>query len=137
IDIQHLYAVELSHLVEIEVVGHDLTVVDLGQLDQLHVDFVHIGEVVFEDLHVQLAHFLDSLQNVESPAAPVPLQGIGGIGDQLQFAQHKLWDDQRAVQESGFYDVGDAPVDDNAGIENLERLTGCLFPTEQSPQGSQ
>jgi hypothetical protein len=46
-------------------------------------------------------HLLDALQDVEPAAAAVALQRIGGIGDELQLAQHELRDDQRAVEEAG------------------------------------
>ena len=37
----------------------------------------------------------------------------------MQFLQHELRDDERAVDEAGLADVRDAPVDDHAGIEDL------------------
>ena len=62
---------------------------------------------------------------------------IGGIGHQLQFAQHELRDHQRAVDETGFDDVGDAAVDDDAGVENLEGVLGRLLAAEQPAQRRQ
>src|SRR6185437_9199512 len=55
----------------------------------------------------------------QSTAAAVALVGVGGIGDHLQLAQHKLGDQQLAVEEAGFGDVGDATVNDDAGVEQL------------------
>ena len=102
INVQYLHAVELRHLVEVEIVGDDLTVIDLGQLDQLHVYFRHVGKIVFQDLHVQLRHFLDALQDVQPAPAAIALERIRGVGHQLQFAQNELRDHQRAVQEARF-----------------------------------
>ena len=91
-------------------------------------------EVVLENLDVQLGHLLDALQDVQAAAAAVALQRIGRIGDQLQFAQHELRDDQTSVQKTGFDDVGDAAVDDDAGIEDLKRLAGGLLAAERPPR---
>jgi hypothetical protein len=41
----------LGHFVEVEIVGDDLAIVDLGQLDELHVHFADVGEILFHDLH--------------------------------------------------------------------------------------
>jgi hypothetical protein len=65
-------------------------------------------------------HLLDALQNVQPAPAAVALHGIGRIGHQLQFAQHELRNHQHAVEEAGLGDIGDAAVDDHAGVENLE-----------------
>ena len=64
-------------------------------------------------------HLLNLLQDVEAAPAAIALHRVGGIGDELQFLQHELRNDQRAVDESGFADVRDAAVDDHAGVENL------------------
>jgi hypothetical protein len=59
-----------------------------------------------------------------STAAPpaVALDGIGRIGDELQFLQHELRHDERPVEEAGLDDIGDAPVDDDARIEDAVSL---------------
>src|ERR1700735_3494118 len=128
---------QLRHFVEVEVVGHDLTEVDLGQFNQLHVHFRNGGEIVFKNRHVQLRHLLDTLQDVQAAAAAIALERIGRIGHQLQFAQYKLRDHQCAVQEPGFDDVGNAPVDNYAGIKDLKRLARRLLAAEQSAQRPQ
>jgi hypothetical protein len=61
------------------------------------------------------------------------------VGHQLQFAQHELRDHQRAVQKAGFGNVRDPPVNDDAGIQNLEGLLGRLLASEdarRTPPGS-
>src|SRR5579871_4991206 len=131
VDVQDFNAVKLRDFVQIEIVGDDFAVVDFGQLDEFHVDFMNIGEVVFEDLDIELGHFLDALENVEAAAAAIAFERIGGVGHQLELAEHELGDDQGAIQEPGFDDVGDAAVDDDAGVEDLEGLAGSLFATEQ------
>ena len=114
-----------------------LHVVNLGQLDQLHVHFADGREVVFQDLDVKLGHLLEALEDIQAAAAAVALHGVGGIGHQLQLAQHELGDDDGAVDESGLGDIHDAAVDDHAGVQDLERVLGDLFPAEQSAQRRQ
>ncbi len=137
VDIEHLDAVELGYLIQVEIVGDDLTVVNLGQFDQLHIDFPHVRKVLFDDLHVEVCHFLNALQDVEPAASAVALHGVGRIGHQLQFAQDELRDHQHAVEKAGLGDIGDAPVDDDAGIQDFERLLRRFFAPENTPQRRQ
>ena len=89
------------------------------QLDQLQVDLADLREVGLHDLHLHVGHLLDLLQDVQAAAAAVALQRVGGVGHLLQLAQHELRHHQRAVQEAGLADVGDAAVDDHGGVEDL------------------
>jgi len=73
---------------------------------------------------------------MSSPRRP-RLRFIGGIGDQLQLAQHELRDHQGAVDKSGFDDIGDAAVDDDAGVENLESVFRNLLAAEEAAQRRQ
>ena len=50
-------------------------------------------------------------------AAALAAQAIGRIGNVLQLVEHEARDEQRAGQEAGAGDIGDAPVDDHAGIQ--------------------
>ena len=77
-----------------------------------------VGKVDVGDHDVDAGHLLDLLQDVEAAAAAVALQRVGGVGDELQLLEHELRDDQRAVEEAGLADVGDAAVDDDAGVED-------------------
>src|SRR5581483_2406416 len=115
----------------------DLGLVELGQLDQLHVHLADGGEVVFHDLDRERGDFLDALQNVEPAAAAVALERVGRVGHELQFAQHELRDDDDPVEEAGFGDVGDAAVDDDAGVEDLVALLGLLLAAEDTAQGGE
>src|SRR5262249_12487221 len=120
VDVQNFHAVKLGDFVQIEIVGNDLAIVDLRQLDQLHIHFANVGKIVFQDLNVQLGHLLDALQDIQAAAAAVALHRVRRIGDQLQLPQDKLRDHQRAVDKSGFYDIGDPSIDNDAGVEDLE-----------------
>src|SRR4029079_10747360 len=106
-------------------------------LDELEVDFTDRREVFFRDLHLDGGHFLDALEDVQPATPPVALEGVGGVGDQLQLPQYELRDDQDAVEKSGLGDVGDAAVDDDTGIENLDALPGLLLASEDSAQSGE
>ncbi len=55
----------------------------------------------------------------------------------MQLAQHELRNHDDAVEESGLGDVGDAAVDDDAGIENLVALLALLLAAEDAAQRRQ
>src|SRR5262249_39461623 len=86
INIQDFHTLELRNLIQIEVVGDDLGLVDLGELDQLQVDFADVREIILHDLHIHRRHFLGPLQNVQSAPPTVALQTIRRVGNKLQFA---------------------------------------------------
>src|SRR5262249_13025428 len=130
VDVEHLDAVKLRDLVEVEVVGDHLAVVDLGELDQLHIDLAHVGKIFFDDLHVEVRHLLNALEDVETAASAIALHRIGRVGDELQLAQHELRDHDDAIEEARLRDIGDAAVDDDRRIENLERLFRSLLAAE-------
>src|SRR5882724_5833704 len=138
VDVQHLDALELRDLVEVEVVGEDLgAFVEFGQFDQLEVNLADGGEIVFHDLHGDGGGLLDTLQDVEPAAPAVALERVTRVGDQLQLAQHELRDDEHAVEEAGVGDVGDAAVDDDAGVEDLVHLLALLLAAEDAAERGQ
>ena len=94
-------------------------------------------KILFHDLHGKVRHFLNALQDIEPAPAAVALHGIGGIGDQLQLTQDELRNHQDAIEKAGFGDVGDAAIDNHAGVENLEGLLGRFFPAENTAQRRQ
>src|SRR5262245_26607783 len=64
VDVQDRHATKLGDLVEVEVVRHDLAAHLAGQLDQLEVDLLDVGEIGLDDLHVDVPHLLDLLKDV-------------------------------------------------------------------------
>src|SRR5262249_45863534 len=119
VDVEDVDAPQLGNLVEIEIVRDDLALQRARKLDQLEIHFADVRKIHVRDADFDTRHLLDALQDVEAAAAAVPLQRVGRIGDELQFLEHELRDDERAVDEAGFTYVGDAAVDDYAGVENL------------------
>ena len=93
------------------------------------------GKVVGHDLHHDLGIGLHALQHVEAAPAALALGAVGGVGHHLQFAQHELRHHHHAVDKAGFGDIGDAAVDDDAGIEHLGAFALGLLPAEDGSQG--
>ena len=79
-------------------------------------------------------HLLHALQDVEAAPAAVAFHGVGGIRDELELAQDELRDDKDAVHKTGLADIRNAPVDDDAGIQDLVILSGLALTAEQSAQ---
>ena len=81
------------------------------------VDVDHPGLLDQLDLHERRLLQLD--QDVEpATAARAPLR-VGRIGDRLQLPEHALVHQQGARDEPGRDQVGDAPVDQGAGVEHV------------------
>ena len=106
----------------------------MRQLDQLHIHFAHLREIFVHDLHFQMRHFLNALQDIEAAPAAIALHGIGRIGHHLKLVQNELRDHQDAVEKAGIGDIGDAAVDDDAGIENLLVGADFRFASEKAAQ---
>src|SRR5208282_5766621 len=66
-------------LVQIEIVGNDLAVVDLGQLDELHVHVADVRKILLHDLDAEMRHFLDALEDVQPAPAAIAFHRICGI----------------------------------------------------------
>src|SRR5208282_2128989 len=130
VDVQHGHTLELGDFIEVEVVGDDLAFVKLGQFDELHIDFADAGEIVFHDLDLDRSRFLQTLQDIEATASAIAFERVGGIGHQLQFAEHELRDYDQAVEKAGLGDVGDAAVNNDAGVENLVTFFARPFAAE-------
>ncbi len=92
----------------------------LGQLDQLQIDFAQLGKVILDDLHGEQRIGLHLLQNIQPAPAALPPGTVRGIGDDLQLAQHELGHQQRSFQEAGLHHIGNAAIDNGAGVEDLE-----------------
>ncbi len=77
---------------------------------------------------------LHALQHVEAAAAALALGGVGGVGHHLQLAQHELGHDDVAVDEARLGDVGNAAVDDDAGVQHLGAAAGWPVAGEDIAQ---
>ena len=60
---------KLRHLIQVEIVGDDLALVDLGQFDQLQINFPNRRKIIFHDLNLEIAAF-------SAGAAECPARGV-------------------------------------------------------------
>ena len=101
VDVQDLDAAELGDLVQIEVVGDDLARSSTRASSMSFMSTsLTVGKSSSEIDDLDARHLLDAMQDVEAAAAAVPLERIGGVGDELQFLQDELRHHQRAVEEA-------------------------------------
>ncbi len=94
-----------------------------------------MGIILIGNLHIEVRHLLNALEDFEAAAPPLALEGIGGIGDELEFAQDKLGDQKHTVEKVGLTDVGDAAVNDHAGVEQLDDGAGGVLGIKQPAHG--
>src|SRR5205823_2400916 len=119
--VDDLDPLELGDLVQVVVVGHHAGVQGLGQDDQalVHlVDFAQLGQVAVVKDHLHLAVVLHPLQDVQAAPPAVPLQLVRAVGDALEFLEHELGDDQLRVDNPRITNIGNAAVNNYAGIQD-------------------
>src|SRR5262249_30096785 len=96
VDIQDRHSSELSNLVQVEIVGYDLTLELSRQLDQLVIDIPDVGKIRFtNDDFIASLLLLHPLQNIQSPAPAISLDRVRAVGYLLQFTKNKLRNYQR------------------------------------------
>src|ERR1700722_13793663 len=130
VDVQHRDTLQLRYFIEIEIVGDDLAFVELSQFNQFQIDFADCGKIIFHDLNLYRSDLLQALQNVEAAASTIAFERIGRIGYQLQFTQNELRRHDYAIEKAGLGDVGNAAINNYAGIQNFETLPGLFLPAE-------
>ena len=113
--------------IEIEIVGDNFGTSAAGEFHELLVDARLRGDILFDDADFEGGHFLEALENFKAAAATLALERIGRIGDQLKFVEDETGNAERAIEEMGFADVGDAAVNEDAGVEKFEgrQITRC------------
>ena len=115
---------DLCHLIEVKIIGHDFGLPALGDLKQLQVHFAHLGGIVRSRSEADSRRLLQPLHDVETTASAVAPDGIGGISHHLQFAQNELRNQEHSLEKPRFGDIRDAAVDEHAGVKELP---GSLF----------
>jgi hypothetical protein len=101
------------------------------------IHIVCLGRILIENAHVRLWHLLHALQDFEAAAPALAFRGIGRIGDELQFVEHKLRHTQYPIQKVRFANVRDAAIDQNTGVEKLHGLErGGLRVCDSSYRGN-
>src|SRR5271169_1370869 len=110
----------MRDLVEVEVVGDDLRVDILRQFDQFEIDFADLRIIILDDLNGEQGITLHTLEDVESAAPSLTFGAVLGIGHHLQLAKYELRDNERAFEEACLSHIGNAAVNDSAGIQHLQ-----------------
>ena len=111
---------QLGDLGEVVIVGVEPGVEVAREADELGVHFLFLGKIAVVDADFDVGVALDAIEHFESAPAAGAFDGIGGIGDLLEFPEHKARHDDQAFEEMGFNQVGDAPVNDDAGVEQQQ-----------------
>ena len=124
VDVEDRHALNLGHAIEVIVVGEHGALQALGQRDELVVDFADFVHIHVGNAQGTAGVFLHPIENVQPPAAAVAAQRVRRIGDVLQLVQDEARHQQRAAEETGAADVGDAPVDDDGSIQQHRALVG-------------
>ena len=117
VDIQHVDALGVGDLIEIEVVGNQRGVELDRQRHQFGVHSDEIRRVVIDDFDGQIVVALQFVELGQPAPTAIAPQGIGRIGHAVQLAQHKTRDHQRPADEAGFGDFDDAAVNQDTGIQ--------------------
>src|SRR5690606_40263288 len=125
--VEHGNPLELTDLIEVIIVGNHLAAHALGQLDQAAVYLQALVLIVIDDMDGDVELLLNAVKNIQTPAAAVALEGVGRIGNMAQLFQDKTGDDNLAVQEAGITDIGNAAVNDDAGIQNLNQARALFL----------
>src|SRR5438132_7327577 len=66
VDVEHADAAKLGNFVEIEIVGDDYGVELFAQLDQFEIYFAHGGKIGFDNLNVERAVVLQTIEHVQT-----------------------------------------------------------------------
>ena len=109
---------KLGDLGEVVVVGEELRVERAGQLHELGIDLLFVGEIQFVNLHFDARVVADAFEQFEAATTALAAHRVGGVGDELKFVQHELGHHDDALDEASFDQFRDASVDDDAGVEH-------------------
>src|SRR5262249_16697937 len=117
IEVNDFDSLQLSNLVEVEVIGHHAGAHGLGENDQALIDLVYVAQF----LQVGLVHLkfnfgvvLHPLENVQPTPPAVALQLVGTVGDALQLLEDRARHDQLVVDDPRITDIGNPAVDNDA-----------------------
>jgi len=120
-------ALELGEFAEVVVVGEKFRAKVARETDEFAVDFGFVREIAIVNFDFVGGVFLDAAENLKAAASAGAFDGIFGIGDLLEFFQDEAGHNNDAFEEIGFDEVGNAAVDDDAGIEQEEVVGFVLF----------
>src|SRR4029077_13054520 len=106
-----------GHSIKVVIIREDLRAERAAECDELAVN-VALGRVEFGDLK-SLGDLAQLVEHLETAATPAALHGIGRVSDQLELAQHKLWNHEPSVEKAGLDNLKDATIDNDRGVKQL------------------
>ena len=116
---------QLGDLAEVVIVGEQLRAEVAGQPDELGVHFRFLREIAVVDFDLVARVALDAVEHFEAAPAPRALDGVVGIGDLLEFLEHKARHDDDAFEEIGLDQIGDAAVNDRRWCRAAAGCPAC------------
>src|SRR5947208_2076233 len=119
VDVQHGHAAGLRQLGEVVVVRDDLALARPCELEELPIHLFDADDLDLRNLDPEPGDPLEPAEHLEPAAAATALERVRRVGDPLELTQHKAGNDQGTIEEPRPADVGDPPVDDGRGIEDL------------------
>ena len=117
VDVQHGHALQLRHAVQVVVVRQHRALQLLSQHHQLVIHLADARHIDVADAHQYVRQLLQFVEHFHAAPPALAPQPVRGIGDVLQFVEHKARDQQRPGQEARSRNIGHAPVDDDAGVQ--------------------
>jgi hypothetical protein len=127
VEVDVVNALEFGEFAKVVIISEKLRAEVAGKADEFAVDSSFVREIAVVDFDLVGRVFLDAAEDFESATSASALDGIFGVGDLLKFFKHEARNDNDALQEIGFDKVGDATIDDDAGVEQEEVVGLILF----------
>src|SRR5882672_4647811 len=88
-----------------------------GHLHQFSINVSNAFDIGINNLNGDSGIFLQAIEDLQTTAATIAAHSISGIGDALKLIQNEAWNNQCAEDKASLADIGDATIDDRAGIE--------------------
>ncbi|MEJ2288583.1 MAG: hypothetical protein P8Y02_08040 [Deinococcales bacterium] len=135
-EVEHPHPLQGGHPAQVVVGRDEIGATRLAHAHQLLVDLRGALGIVVDDLGGNAVLLGDAVEHLEAATPALAPQRVVGVGDALQLAEHEVGHEEGAVDEVGLGHVGDAPVDDGRGVDDLvtqhagARYHGCLGPVE-------
>ncbi len=129
VDVDAFDGLKLGDFSEVEIVGVKAGIEVAGKLDEFGVHFLFFGEIAVVDFDLANGAALKAVEHVKAPAAACAADGVVGISDLLELAQDKSRDDDESLHNAGLDEVGDASVNDDAGVEEQD-VVGLVLRRE-------
>ena len=70
-----------------------------------------------DDIDINPAAALHPVKYIKPPPTARPFEGIGGIGNILEFIEYKAGNNQIALQKTGIGNIGNPAIYDNTGVQ--------------------